>query len=463
MRPLDPVTGKISEMARAPGYNVWLPLPRGTVRDFMQRPLEFLLHAREQFGDVVRFQVGPYVTHLVFHPDQVTHILRDQQKNYLRDWQYNFLRRLFGENLVVSEGNFWRRQRRLAQPAFHHQRLPAYASVMIDATGKLMQQWEQAADGEGVVEVAPAMSRLALEIAGRTLFGQDLSREADAVGNAFGEVRKYLDYRFNHRFTSLPVSWPTARNRQFKRGMKELTDIVLLLIRMHRQGAIDRDDLLSMLMQARDEETGEQMTEQQMCIEALTFLIAGHETTAKGLAWTLYLLASNPEVRTRLHREIETELAAERPTIEQLPRLASTRMAIEEALRLYPPVWVVTRQAMADDEFNGFHIPAKSSVVLSPYVTHRHPQFWQQPDLFDIERFAPERADSRPKGAFFPFIYGPHQCIGMEFAMLEMCLVITMVVQRFDFNLVPEQNIRPTAALTLNPSGPVKIVVRRWR
>jgi cytochrome P450 len=423
--------------------------------------LEFLTQSRERFGDVVRFQLGPLVAHFLYHPNHVSRVLRDHQKNCVRGWQYGLLRRIFGENLVVSEGAYWRRQRRLAQPAFHPRALESYVGTMIDAVSQLLSQWEQKAESGDVVEAAPAMSRLALEIAGRTFFGQDVRWAAEAIGEAFATVSACLDARFKHPLTSPPVSWPTPRNLRFRRAKQRLFDVVMSLIREHRGQSAHRGDLLSMLMEARDEESGERMTDSQICVEALTFLIAGHETTAKGLTWTLYLLASHPAVRERVRAEASAVFGGDRPAAGHLPRLTAARMAVEESLRLYPPVWALTREAVADDEIGGYRIPAKSTVVLSPYVTHRHPEVWLRPDAFDIDRFAAERVGLQPRGAYFPFISGPHQCIGMDFAIHEMCLVVAMVSQRFDFALAPQQSVRPTAALTLNPDGPVPIELRR--
>jgi cytochrome P450 len=452
---------KCRAMPTAPGHTFWIPLPCGALRHSFKNPLEFMIGARERFGDVVRFRVGPFVTHFLFHPDHIARVLRDQQKNYLRGWQYNLLRRIFDENLVASEGAYWRRQRRLAQPAFNHQMLAEYAATMIDSTSKLLGEWQRDADRNAIIEVAPAMSRLALEIAGRTLFGQDVASVAGKVASTFGTLAQYLESRFMHPLTSLPASWPTPANRRFRRAKQELTDVVLSLIHRHRSDAANHRDLLAMLIRTRDEDTGEQMTDGQLTTEALTFLIAGHETTARGLTWTLYLLATHPEVRKRLQAEVDSVLDGDSPSPEVLSRLVATRMAVEESLRLYPPVWALTREAVAEDEIGGFCIPAKSMIVLSPYVTQRHPKFWPEPDVFDIDRFTSELESDRPKGAYFPFIFGPHQCIGVDFAMQELCLVVAMIVRRFDFELQPGQTIHPVTALALNPSGPVRITLRR--
>jgi cytochrome P450 len=349
----------------------------------------------------------------------------------------------------------------LAQPAFHRQRLRGYAQVMIEATCKMLACWDgNAAAGSGM-DIGAEMSRLTLAIAGLTLFSRDPSQDADVVGQTFGVLASYLEQRFNHPFTSLPAWVPTARNRRMKEAARTLNGVVLALIRARRREGGDRGDLLSMLMQARDDETGEVMTEDQVRSEALTFLVAGHETTSTALTWTWFLLGSHPSVRRRVREEIGRVLGDRLPTIEVVPQLMVVRMATEESMRLCPPVWALAREAAQEDEIGGYRIPARSTVIVSPFVTHRHPDFWERPELFDPDRFTPERVAQRPKGAYFPFLGGPHQCIGNEFAMLEMCLIVAMVLQRFDVELLPGQAIRPKAALTLRPSAPVQVALKR--
>lgn len=448
-------------MAKAPGITHWIPLPYGAFREFLREPLDFQLRARERFGDLFRFRIGPLLIHFLYHPDHVRRILHDHQKNYLRGWQYRLLRRLFGDNLVVSEGDYWMRQRRLAQPAFLRQRLAGYAEVMVDATSELLARWREVAAAGKAVDIAPEMSRVALAIAGRTLFSRDVSDEADAVGKSFSVIGAYLEKRFNRPFTTLPVWMPTPINLGFKRATRTLNAIVLSLIRDRRREGRDHGDLLSMLMEARDEETGEAMSDEQLRSEALTFFLAGHETTTTALTWTWYCLAAQPALREQVPEEALTVLGDRRPTNADVSRLNLARMVIEEAMRLYPPIWAVPRQAVHDDEISGYRIPARSTVVLCPFVTHRHPDFWENADVFDPDRFAPERAAGRAKGAYFPFLSGPHQCIGNEFAMLEMHLIVAMVLREFDLELLPGQAIQPRGSLVLRPSAPVRAAVRR--
>jgi cytochrome P450 len=448
-------------MPTAPGLAAWLPLPVGHFRRFLRQPLQFQLDARRRFGDVFRFRIGPLLVHFLYHPDHVRRVLYEHQKNYLRGWHYRFLRRQMGDNLVVSEGDYWMRQRRLAQPAFLRPRLSGYADVMADATSQMLARWgDLAAKGQDI-GVGREMSRVALAIAGRTLFDRDISDEADVVGQAFPAVGAYLERRFNSPFTTPPPWVPTPAGVRFRRAVRSLNEIVLGLVRQRRADGQDHGDLLSMLLAARDPDTGAAMSDDQVRSEVLTFLLAGHETTATALTWTWYLLATYPAVRERVRAEAVAVLGDRRPTVADVGQLNQTRMAIEESMRLYPPIWAVPRQAVADDQIGGFRIPAGSTVCLCPFVTHRHPDVWERPDEFDPDRFSPERSAGRPKGAYFPFLGGPHQCIGNEFAMLEMRLVVAMVLREFDLELAPGQTVEPKGSIALRPAGPVRVRLRR--
>jgi cytochrome P450 len=444
------------EVAKAPGITQWVPLPYGAFRTFLRDPLAFLLEAQKRFGDVFRFRVGPVLTHFLFHPDHVRHVLHDQQKNYLRGWHYRLLQRLLGENLVVSEGDYWMRQRRLAQPAFLRARLAGYVAAMVDATSRMLARWHGIAAAGKAIDIGAEMSRLALAIAGRTLFSRDISSDADAVGQTFSIISGYLVRRIHHPFTSLPSWVPTPTNLRFQRAARTLNEIVLGLIRDRRREGRDHGDLLSMLLQARDEDTGAAMSDEQLRSEVLTFLLAGHETTATALTWTWYFLASHAPVQERVRQEVIAVLSGRLPTLADVLHLDSARMVIEEVMRLCPPIYAVTRQVVRDDAIGGYHIPARSTVVLCPFVTHRHPEFWEHPGVFDPERFTAERAAQRAKGAYFPFLSGPHQCIGNEFAMLEMRLIVAMVLRDFDVALLPGPSIQPRRSLTLRPGGPVQ-------
>lgn len=449
-------------MAIAPGMSQWVPLPYGPFGLFLRNPIGFQLDARERLGDVVRLRAGPMLLHFLYHPRHVQRVLVDHQRNYIRGWQYGLLRRVTGDNLVVSDGDGWRWQRRMAQPAFNRPRHAAYADVMVDATAALVRQWqEQAANGPVTIDVGPAMSRLALAIASRTLFDRDVSHEADVVGSSFAVVGQYLERRLNRPFTSPPLWAPTPRTLRFRRARGALNDIVLGIIReRRREGGRDHGDLLSMLMQARDEETGAAMSDEQLRGQVLAFMMAGHETTATALTWTFHLLARHPQVRQRLRDEAALVLGDRMPTVADVAQLSATRMAIEESMRLYPPVWVLPRHVVSDDEIDGCRIPAGSTAVICPYVTHRHPATWRDPETFDPDRFTPERAAERPKGAYFPFLGGAHACIGSEFAMIEMRLIVAMLLRAFDIEPVDGAEVRPVPSLALKPGAPVRVSLR---
>jgi cytochrome P450 len=447
-------------MATAPGISFWIPLPIGRRAQILHDPLNFFLRAREHHGDVYRLRLGPLVTHFVFHPDHVRHVLHDRPKNYVRGWQYRLLRRLLGDNLIVNDGEAWLRQRRLAQPAFGRERLARYADVMVQATADALARWGQGAPDQ-TVDIGAEMRRLALDIAGRTLFSRDVSGESDVVGRNFATVAAYLKRRFDRPFVSPPTWVPTPANRRFQRAAGQLNRLVLEIVRERRRDPRDRGDLLSMLMAAKDDETSTTLDDRQLASTVLAFLLAGHETTATALTWTWYLLGSHSTMRERVRAEADTVLGDRPPTFADAARLEFTRRVIEESMRLYPPVWVVPRQVVADDEIGGFRIPARSLAILCPFVTHRHPAIWERPDAFDPDRFAPERSAERSKYAHFPFIAGPHQCIGAEFAMLEMRLIVAMVLREYDLELAPNQTIEPRASIAIVPNAPVQVGLQR--
>lgn len=441
-------------MAVAQGIDQYVPLPRGPLRDFLRDPLSFQLQARERFGDVFRFRMGPFTVHFIYHPEHVRRVLHDNQKNYLRGWQYRLLQRVFGDSLTVSEGAFWLRQRRMAQPAFHRQRLAEYAAVMTEEASKLVSRWQTMLRERQPIEARHEMSRMTLAIASRTLFDRDVSHEADEVGQAFGVLGQYFDHRFNHALSTPPLWVPTQINRRFKNAVAALNKIVAEIVRERLREGTDHGDLLSMFIQARDEETGERMTDDQLRSEVLTFLLAGHETTSTALTWIWYLLGVHEAIRRRVCEEVKAALGDRLPAAADAPQLPLTRAVIQEALRLYPPIWIIPRHVVADDEIGGFRIPKGSTVVLCPYVTHRHPEFWEAPEAFDPDRFTAERIAQRPKEAYIPFLSGPHQCIGNEFAMLAMQLVVARVVQAFDVALRPGQRGQPAGAETFASGHP---------
>ncbi len=422
-------------------------------------PLGFYTRVWHELGDVVMLSaLHTYRWYLVVHPSGVERVLQTNQSNYRKPRVFKqSVGLLTGLGLVTSEGEFWRRQRRLAQPAFHRQRLALLGERMARAAVEMTDRWEQTyARTRETFDVAEEMTALTVRIAAETLFGADISRDAAEFSAALKVALAHVSRRMRTPF-NVPEFIPTARNRRFNAARRALDQIVFRIIGGRRRDAADRGDLLSMLMLARDEETGEAMDDRQVKDEVMTLLIAGHETTAAGLAWAWSLLSGSARARGRLGAELSTVLGGRAPGVEDLPRLAYTRQVFEETMRLYPPAWGQPREAVAGDEIGGFRIEPGRLVLVSQYLTHRHPDFWERPEEFEPERFAPENAAGRPRFAYFPFGGGARQCIGNHFAMMEAQLVLAAVAQRF-FPEVPEGR-RPEldATFSLRPLGGVPV------
>jgi cytochrome P450 len=387
---MRPATSRISREAPPTlrGHSLFV-----NMREVQHDPLRLYASARQQYGDVVRLRAIPFVYwYLVTHPHDVEHVLQTNQRNYRKPDVFTHpVGLLAGRGLLTSEGDFWRHQRRLAQPAFHRQRLAALATLMSDAAASTAEQWDKYAENGASVDVAAEMTRLTLKIVGLGLFSTDLSDRADRVGPAGRVAFEHVNHRMSH-LLALPEGLPTWRNRQFREAKRTLDAMVFGLIDERRRTGEDRGDLLSMLLLTRDEETGEGMSDQQLRDEAITLLIPGHETTAAALSWTWYLLSRHPEVECQLHVELAQVLGGRAPTVDDLPHLAYTTMVFEESMRLYPPAWGQPRQAIADDRIGDYYIPAGANISLCQWVTQRHPDFWDNPEQFDPERFTPERS-----------------------------------------------------------------------
>ena len=438
----------------------------GNLQDFKRDPIRLLMGSFKTYGDMVALRLGPVQAYLLFHPDHVRHVLQDHYQNYNKQTHgFKRMRETLGNGLLTSEGDFWRRQRRIVQPAFHRGRIAEYALTMTAATEAMLEGWEaRAARGE-TANIAMEMMGLTQRIVGETLLGSDVSEAAESVGAAVALLLKHARERI-FRLFDLPGRTLTPTYRRLRAAHSTLDDVVYGMIARRRQEGADGADLLSMLIQARDEETGEGMTDLQIRDEVMTIYLAGHETTANALAWTWYLLAKYPEAGRRLRAELAEVLGGRTPTMEDLPHLTYTTMVIREAMRLYPPAWIISRRTVAADTIGGYAVPAGTLILVSPYVTHRHPQFWENPEGFDPERFAPERFaldkfQDGPKFAYFPFGGGPRQCIGNGFALMEAQLIVATVAQRFEMALEPGLEIHLHPTITLRPLEPITMALTR--
>ncbi len=431
----------------------------GHLLAFRDDPLALASRARREVGDVVRVPFGLERPVFAFAPDDVKHVLVDNQANYDKQTRgYELLRGSLGSGLVTSEGDFWRRQRRIAQPAFQKARVARLAAVMQSSARELAEAWRAPAAGGRPIDVAGEMMRLTLKIAGLTLFGLDLSDESEAVGSAVSDMLASFQSLISSPLPFADV-WPTPANRRGKRALKTLDRVVYGIIAERRRASEPSSDLLGMFMDARDDE-GAGMTDQQLRDEVVTMLTAGHETTANALAWTFYLLSKHPEVARRVEAELDQVLAGREPAPQDLPALAYTDRVLSESMRLYPPVWLLARRAIADDVLGGHRVAAGSYVVLTPWVTHRHPDHWDNPEGFDPDRFAPERAAERAKHAYFPFASGPRKCIGDHFARMEAMLVLATLLQRYRVELVAGATVTPEPSVTLRPKGGLPMTLR---
>jgi cytochrome P450 len=432
-----------------------LPLLGVSIR-LVRDSLELLQSVAREYGDIVRIPVIMGTRILLNHPDYIQEVLVLQpQKFHKSKLSKEVTERLLGQGLLISEGDFWRRQRRLAQPAFHRQRINGYSSTMLECAQAQIRNWRE---GE-TRDMAQEMMELTLEAAVRTLFGTTLPGEAQHVGRAMTFLMRY-SLRRARKPIQIPASWPTPKNRRANREYEFLDSLVYRIISERRQaGSNHHNDLLSLLMGAMDED-GSQMTPKQLRDETMTLFLAGHETTAITLSWTWYLLAQNPAVEGRLHEELRSVLGGRAPEVADLGRLPYLHAVINEVLRLYPPAYILARVAIAPFRIGEYDFPAGETVLLSQWVMHRDPRYYDEPESFRPERWLNGLADRLPPGAYFPFGDGPRRCIGQGFALLESALVIATIAQRFRFSLLAGRKTAPEPLVTLRPKHGIWMTLR---
>ena len=413
-------------------------------------PTGVFMRAALRYGDVAYLKIGPRRGFLITNPADVRHVLQDNARNYHKSPLYSKLRMSLGNGLLTSEDEFWLRQRRIAQPAFHRQRIAALASVMAEAARNTAADWQTIASRGEPTDIGEEMMRLTRTVVLRALLGADLGPYTATIDHAWTVLNQHI----GESFWSLGLvdKLRTSKRREFEAARRVLRGAVDHVISQRRRTPSPEDaDLLSMLLAARDEDTGEAMTDEQLRVEVTTFLLAGQETTSLALTWTWYLLSQHTWAQRRLEHELDTVLAGRAAEFSDLPNLPYTRMVIDEAMRLYPPAWGFSRQALADDRLGGFRLPRGWLAFVIPYVLHRLPAFWQDPEAFDPERFLPERSADRPKFLYLPFGAGPRQCIGNHFALIEAQLIVATLAQRYRLHLVPRHPVEPWALITLRP------------
>ncbi|HEX6369379.1 MAG TPA: cytochrome P450 [Longimicrobium sp.] len=425
-------------------------------------PLALYTRAQRTLGDVVRLRGIPGISwYLITHPAGVEHVLRTRGRNYRKPDRFNApVRMLAGNGILASEGDTWLQNRRLMQPAFHRHRLAGLVAQMAESAELALERWDRLAAEGAVVDVGEEMLRLTLRIVGTTLFSHDLSGEASVLGQAIRTSFATVSRRMTMPLAA-PQWLPTRENRRFASARDVVHRTVDAMIAERRRSGRELPDLLQTLLDARDADTGARMDDRQVRDEALTLMIAGHETAAASMSWMWYLLARSPDAAATLREELDSVLGGRTPGVEDLPRLPYTRAVFDETLRLYPPAWGQPREPVEEDEIGGYRIPARNIVMVCQWVTHRRPDLWDRPDDFLPERFVGAAKDAIVPWSYYPFGGGARQCIGNSFALMEAQVVLATLAQRFEPELVPGQEVVPDATFTLRPKHGVRMRIRR--
>ncbi len=440
--------------ANAPALNARaVPGPKGHpilghLREYRKDTLGFEKSLVKEYGDVVHLSLAGRNAYLISNPEDIRKVLVEEPEKFYKAPIYRILlSRFLGNGLLTSEGDFWKRQRRLAQPAFHAKRIQSYAETMVNYTQTMLDTW---AEGQ-IRDVNSDMMRLTLSIVVKSLFNTEIGEEAIRIGEALTTVLEATNEGVQSLFQMLPAWVPIPRNIQNRRGVRQLDDLIMGIIDARRGSQEDQGDLLSMLLLAEDE-AGNHMTDKQLRDEVVTLVLAGHETTANALTWAWYLLAQNPAIEAKLHEEVDRVLSGRLPTLEDLRQLEYTDMVFKETVRLYPPIPSIGRETLVPVTLGGYSLPAGAVILISPHVFHKDGRWWNDPETFKPERFAKDNDQFIPKYAYLPFGGGPRICIGNSFAQMEAVLLLATIAGRYCLRLDPaDQEVVPEPTLTLRP------------
>lgn len=420
----------------------------GNLIEFRKNPLTMYERLQERQGKIVGYRLGYHRAYMVTDASAYQRVLRDNAPNYRKTIFYDKMKPLVGLGLLTSDGELWRKQRRLAQPSFHRPKMEGFAGVMIDSTRRMLDSWH----GQSRVDVSQQMMDLTMDVVARSLLGGDVGSEIDEVKVAITDGLAHVMHKMG-ALVDLPESVPTPRNLKFRKALRGIERVVRKLIdrRLRQPGS----DLLTALLAARDEDSGEAMSEKLLKDEVITMFLAGQETTATALTWTLYLLDSHPEVEAKLREEIASVLGTREPSATDIPKLVYLGFVIQESLRLYPPAWWYGRTPIKDDTLGGFDIPAGTILTLIPFLTHRNSEYWESPLSFRPERFDPSKGAKITPYSYVPFAAGPRMCIGKDFALIEMTLTLAMILQRYRLSRVSRDPLEMAPGITLRPVGEV--------
>jgi cytochrome P450 len=431
--------------------------PRGLILGhtfaYIRDPIGFLTRIARDHGDFVRLRLGNLPTYMLINPEHMEYVLRTHADNFRKDVVTRWLTPIVGQGLLTSEGDFWRRQRKLAQPAFQRQQIEQYATVMVQHTEKMLETW---ADGQ-IRDLHEDLTGLTLSIVAKTLFNVELTREAEIVGESLEIVMNY--FMSPMRWFSIREKLPLPSTRKYLRAIRQIDDIIYGIIRQRRKSGEDPGDLLSRLLAAQDDD-GNGMTDRQLRDEAVTLFLAGHETTALVLFYTFYLLAQNPAAESRLIAELRQVLGARSPAAGDVPSLRYTEWVVREAMRLYPPAWGIAREALNDCEIGGYVVPKGTQIFFTQWLVHRDARWFDDPESFRPERWDHDLIKRLPRCAYFPFGDGPRVCIGNHFAMMEAVLVLAAIAQRYSVSIEPAQTLEFLPSITLRPRNPLAMRIQ---
>lgn len=429
-------------------------------KEFLTDPLKFTVEQSQKLGGLFRVPFYYRKMFILTDLEAIRHVLVNNQKNYRKSPAYSQLKQALGNGLVTSEGEFWRHQRRLAQPIFYKSQMDGLFKTMGEVATNYFKNLEHRIDENGDIDLTKEMMNITADIVLKTLFSSDNPSNQKEMYETMEIAQNYIMHRVTNPHL-IPINYINGKHRRFKKTMKLFDQNVLDLIKERRTDPNPPHDLLTMLLMAKDEDTGEGMSDKQLRDEAITVYSAGHETSANALAWTIFLLSKKPEIVQKIRDEVDQYLTDEIPTFEDIRNLKYTQQVIEEGMRLYPPAYAVGRENIKEDEIIGYKIPRKSIIFISIYALHRDPKFWENPEEFDPSRFEPEKVKQRPRLAYLPFGAGPRMCIGNHFAMMEMQLILALWVKKFRFSLDENHPIEMNPLITLKPKYGIKMNVAR--
>jgi len=429
----------------------------GSMFDYFRDMLGFLLRVKDEYGDIAYYKLGTRKMYLLSNPEHIKDVLITNSRNFTKSRALQRSKIVLGEGLLTNEGSPHIKQRKIIQPIFHQKRIRGYGDTMAEYSRHLTKSWENGA----VLDIHKEMMRLTLAIVSKTLFDADAGSESGEIGKSLTNLVNLFP-RLLFPYSEYLDKLPLPGNKRCNEAIEHLDNIIYGLIEERRSGGMEREDLLTMLLEAQDDDgSGPAMSNKQLRDEAITLFLAGQESTANSLTWTFYLISQHPEVEKKVHEEIVSVLCGRLPALEDLGKLSYTQRVFKEALRLYPPAWAVVRRAVEDYMVEGYFVPAGTDIFMSQYVVHRDPRFYREPLRYDPDRWTSEFESSLPKFAYFPFGGGPRRCIGEPFAWMEGVIIIASIMSDWKIRLVPNQKIVPDALITIRPKNGMKMILEK--